>query len=203
MDLTEPAVVAIDDAGRQECHHFWKQPDWQSSRPSATMCRMMDESASVSAAQPANEERDLRHLRWLAIAHYGVAVVTACFAWYGYRLLSDGLDIVQHAERPLPAAYATLDRPQPGVNPDDYRATVGVALVLAGAITLALSIVHAGALALVGRWIARRKRRTLCIVFSFFDLMYALPPLGLILSAFALLVLFRPSVAQLFQRSQP
>lgn len=163
---------------------------------------MTEEAAPLAAAASATDERDLRHLRWLAIAHYGVAVVTACFAWYGYRLLSDGLDIAQHPERALKEAYATLDRPQPGVSPEDYRATVGVALVLTGAATATLSVVHAGALSIVGRWIARRKRRTLCIVFSFFDLMYALPPLGLILSVFALVVLFRPSVAQLFQRSQ-
>lgn len=163
----------------------------------------MPEPATATA--PPDDDphpRDLRQLRWLAWGHYAVAVATACLAWSGYRLAEDGYRIMLRADQPLPEAYGSLASPPgPGVDPTDYRATVGLALLIAGGVLATLGVVHAGALALVGRWIARRRRRTLCLVFSFFDLTYI--PIGLVLSVFSLLVLYRPTVVELFQRSQP
>ncbi|MGE0609304.1 MAG: hypothetical protein AB7O62_19590 [Pirellulales bacterium] len=145
---------------------------------------------------------DHRLLRWLALGHFVLAVATLYFVHTGYLRLQDGFAVVEDTGRPIPEEYESLyeilARMQPSGpgREDDLRLMLGLVLVLLGATLIALSLVHAAVLALVGRWMLRRQRHTLCVVFSFFDLTY-IPP-GMLLSLFALIVLYRPGVKQLF-----
>jgi hypothetical protein len=153
-----------------------------------------------------SERRDNRLLRVLVALHYLAAVITACFAFFGWRYIGPGRQMLRNPGGALPPLVAEMvDRSpvlEPFVRQPGDRPLFGAMLLLIGAFVTTLSLVHACALAYIGRCIARRRRRGLCIGFSIFDLTYLFPvPIGAGLGVFALIMLFRPGVVRQFQRA--
>lgn len=138
------------------------------------------------------QSSDVNDLRLLAWFHYGLGALTALSAavgapliWIGYQWMypAEGL-----AARPV-APGEELYEPE----------VIGAVMIAAGAGMASLCLVHGAFLAYIGRCLARRRRRMLCLVFSFLNLIDL--PLGTILSAFTLLVLNRPAVREAFATS--
>ena len=123
-------------------------------------------------------------LRLLAIAHYVLAGLTAAMAAVFVPLAVVGWRWLQAAKQALPAAAA------PGFESGD-QALLGAVLFSTGVSVAALCIVHGGVLVYIGRCLARRRRRTLCLAFSAVHLINV--PLGTVLSVLTFLVLRRPS----------
>jgi hypothetical protein len=167
----------------------------------------MSSTAAVMSTTDAQTALDNRLLRWLVRLHYLAAIVTACFAISGARYIGPGRQMLRDPGGPLPPLVEEmLQSPiigpmlEPMMSKTEDRPIFGGALYLMGAAMVTLSLVHGAALAFVGRLIARRRRRGLCIGFSIFDLMYVIPvPIGAGLSIFALVMLLRPSVAAQFK----
>ena len=128
-------------------------------------------------------------LRLLAAAHYLLAAITLLMAPAGVYLAWAGWSML-HPTR------EDAWTPRPGQEIFD-PILWGTTFYLAGGALAALSVVHCAVLAYVGRCIALRKRRGLCLMFSVFDLTYL--PLGTTLSVFSLLLLLNPQIKQEFK----
>jgi hypothetical protein len=151
-------------------------------------------------------DSDQRQLRRLAHAHYLVAAITALLALVGIPAATTGWGLMWAEGEALPevveAALAALEPiygPMDDLRDPELRWLLGVAMLAAGLTIVVASLVHGAVIALIGRLIARRRRRWLCVAFSVLDLMYVLPPLGTALSVYALIVLRRPGVKQQFR----
>jgi len=138
------------------------------------------------------DEHDQHDLRLLAILHYVLGGVTAALmlpllplVWISYRSFEDFNEAAAH-----PAVTGSGDITLWGFTS---------AVCLAAFVSLAvLCPVHGALLAYIGRSIARRRRRLLCLVFSGLHVINL--PFGTALSVFAFLVLRRPSVKESFTR---
>lgn len=135
------------------------------------------------------EATDANDLRLLTIAHYVLAGLTAAAAAFFVPWAVIGWQTLDDARQALPD-------PVPGAFEPADQAMWGAVILCAGASIAALCLVHGGVLFYVGRCLACRRRRTLCLVFSALHVLNF--PIGAILSAFTFLVLRRPSVRQAF-----
>lgn len=134
----------------------------------------------------ASDAHDLRLLAWF---HYGLGALTALTAVIGAPLIWIGYQWMYPAEGAGPRPVA------PGEELYEPE-VVGAVMIAAGAGTVSLCLVHGAFLAYIGRCLAKRRRRILCLVFSFLNLLDL--PFGTILSIFTLLVLNRPAVQEAF-----
>lgn len=149
--------------------------------------RMPDSSPTTDSSLPSNQL--LREsLRLLVLAHYVLALVTALMAPAGIYLAWAGWSM-------LHPARGDAWTPKPGQEIFDPLVW-GATFYLVGGVLAGLSIIHSLLLVHIGRSIAHRKRRRLCLAFSFFDLTYI--PLGTTLSVFTLLLLLNPQVRDEF-----
>ena len=135
------------------------------------------------------EQNDISDLRLLSWFHYGLGALTAFTAaicipliWVGYLWMYGPGDAVA----PAAAPWA----------PVDDRELIGAILIAAGVGTASLCLIHGAVLAYIGRCLAHRRRRKLCMIFSIFNLIDL--PLGTILSIFTILVLRRPTIQTAF-----
>lgn len=135
------------------------------------------------------EATDANDLRLLAIAHYVLAGLTAASAALFIPLAVFGWQWLQTGRQALAAPAA------PGFEPGDQMLW-GAAAFSMGVAVAALCLVHGGVLVYIGRCLANRRRRMLCLVFSAVHVLNF--PLGAVLSAFTFLVLRRPSVQAAF-----
>ena len=127
------------------------------------------------------DEHDQHDLRLLALLHYVLGGVTAALmlpllplVWISYRSFEN---FNEAAARP--AVSSPVDITAWGLTS---------AACLAASVTLAvLCPVHGGLLAYIGRSIARRRRRLLCLVFSGLHVINV--PFGTALSVFTFIVL--------------
>jgi hypothetical protein len=147
-----------------------------------------------SSAQPDAPQTALydEALKVLVAAHYVLAAITLAMTPVGIYLAWTGWDL-------LHPARGEAWTPRPGQELFD-PVRWGAALYFAGGALASLSVVHAGLLAYIGRCIARRKRRLLCLIFSAFDMTYV--PLGTALGVFALVLLTKEPVKQQFARAK-
>ena len=130
------------------------------------------------------DEQQLRVLVWL---HYALGGITAVFAPFGAYIVYLGWPLLYPPEGT--GAYR---------GPQMFDPLLwGAALVTLGTLWASMCLMHGALLAYVGRCIARRRRRKFSIVFSLFDLTYA--PLGTGLAIYALVLLTRPGVKELFK----
>ncbi|HEX7898713.1 MAG TPA: hypothetical protein VF950_13195 [Planctomycetota bacterium] len=144
----------------------------------AIKCRWCGEA--LKAAPPSNDEE---HLRLLSIFHYVSAALTAFFACFPLLHVGLGLAVLLSPETvssegdPPPAWFGL------------FFVVIGGAFVLAGWTLAVLKF-------FTGRCLARRRRRTFCVIVA--CVCCVLPPIGTILGVFTLVVLSRPSVKALF-----
>lgn len=161
-------------------------------------------TAAAGRALDEPQQRAERSLRTLALFHYLLAVFTACLALTGIPWVMVGRVLMKSAGGELPEVFQEYERimgRKPELHDPENRAILGGACEFIGAVLVTLSLVHGGALTFIGRCIARRRLRILCVVFSILDLTFVLPaPLGTALSIYALIVLRRPAVKERFAR---
>lgn len=156
----------------------------ESIAAAAVKCRWCGENLGGAPPAATNDEE---HLRLLSIFHYvsgGLTAFVACFP-----LLHVGMGLIL-AFSPETFTQGDVNNPPPawlGL----FFAVVGGFFVLAGWTLAVLKFV-------AGRSLARRRRRTFCVVVA--CICCILPPLGTILGVFTLVVLNRPSVKALFDR---
>lgn len=136
------------------------------------------------------EATDANDLRLLAIAHYVLAGLTVASAAFFIPLAVFGWQWLQAAKQALAEPAA-----QQGLEPADQMIW-GAALFSTGVTVAALCAVHGGVLVYIGRCLANRRRRTLCLVFSAVHLLNF--PLGAVLSVLTFLVLRRRAVQAAF-----
>lgn len=129
------------------------------------------------------------HLKLLAIAHYVLAGLTAAMAAFFIPLAVKGWRLLEAARQGMPASAAS-----PFDSGD--QAYLGVLLFSTGVSVTALCLVHGGVLVYIGRCLARRRRRTLCLAFSVLHLINV--PLGAVLSVLTILALRHPEVRKAF-----
>ena len=139
------------------------------------------------------EASDEAHLKLLAIAHYVLAGLTAAMAAFFVPPAVNGWRLLEAAKQGLPASAA------PQFESGD-QAYLGALLFSFGVSVAALCLVHGGVLAYIGRCLARRRRRTLCLAFSALHLINV--PLGTVLSVLTFLVLRRPEVREAFSAAR-
>jgi hypothetical protein len=134
---------------------------------------------------------DANDLRLLAIAHYVLAGLTASAAALFVPLALVGWQWLESGKAALAAPAGTDASDQ---------AIAGAVTFSTGVAVAALCLVHGGVLVYIGRCLARRRRRTLCLVFSAVHSINL--PLGALLSVFTFLVLKRPAVREAFAARQ-
>ncbi|HEV3025795.1 MAG TPA: hypothetical protein VGX76_25150 [Pirellulales bacterium] len=136
------------------------------------------------------DAQDQSDLRLLATLHYVLGGLTAAcalpmlpFVWSSYRLYQEF-----EKAAATPAASSSVDIEAAGMN---------AVFALAFWFLLAsLCLVHGSVVAYVGRLIARRRRRWLCLVFSALHAINV--PFGTALSVFTWIILTRKSVKEGF-----
>lgn len=127
--------------------------------------------------------QDLEHLRWLSIGFYIHAGLTALFSLIPFIHLFVGIAMVtgkfEQEQNPPPPFVGWL--------------FIGIAsFVILSGFTLAICSF------LAGKYLKSQTKYTFCFVMAIISCMFA--PLGLILGVFAIIVLLRDSVKQLFNR---
>ncbi len=147
-----------------------------------------------AAATPNSPQHQLlaESLHLLVLAHYVLAAITALMTPLGLYLIFVGWGLLH----PARADAWTPRRGQEMLDPVLW----GTVFYLGGGALASLAIVHAGLIAYIGRQIARRRRRKLCLAFSVFDLTYV--PLGTTLSVFTLLLLLNPAARDEFSAAE-
>lgn len=127
---------------------------------------------------------DVEHLRWLSVGHYVVAGLQALFGCFPVLHLGFGLFMLF-----VPPAGMSKGGPPPQLFGAIF---VAVALAWMGA-AWAMAV----ALFVAGRNLARRTRRTYCMVVAIVAAAFCMP-LGTVLGIFTIIVLLRPEVAAAF-----
>jgi hypothetical protein len=131
--------------------------------------------------------QDQEHLRLLSIFHYVMAGFASLFTLFG--LLYVGLGAAM-----LSGKMSSTTPPTPTAAHDDL---VGAWVFIGvGAVFFTFALVGVVLNIVAGRSLARRERRTLCMVVAVLNCFHM--PLGTLLGIFTLIVLSRPSVQALF-----
>ena len=131
---------------------------------------------------------DEEHLRLLSISHYVVAGCAAVFALFPIIYLILGLVMVL-----APAEFGKNGPPPP--------AFVGWLFIFMGSLFITLGWIFAGLIFAAGRFLARRKHYTFCLVMAAVECLFM--PLGTALGVFSITVLIREPVKQLFLPRTP
>lgn len=133
--------------------------------------------------------RDEEHLKLLSIFHYVVAGCAALFACFPGIYVIMGLIMIL-----APGQFNGNGQGQP---PPPF---VGWILVVIGAVFILLGWTFAGCVLAAGRFLARRKRYTFCLVMGAVECLFM--PFGTVLGVFTIITLIREPVKQLFASGQ-
>ena len=132
-----------------------------------------------------NESQDGEHLRLLSIFHYVVGGLMALFACIplihvaiGAMLLLNPDALNKGQAQPFPAQM------------------VGFMFVAIGSVIVLGGWLVAGLILTAGRFLGRRKHHTFCVVVAGLSCIFF--PFGTALGVFALIVLLRPAVKEMF-----
>ena len=129
-------------------------------------------------------ERDLEHLRLLAVFHYIVAGCTALLAFIPVFHVVLGI--------------AMVTGKLPNSKNDAMPVPIGWLFIIMGSVFITCGLGFAGCLAMAGRLLTRQKHYMYCLVMA--ALACAFMPFGTALGVFTIIVLQRDSVKQLFGR---
>lgn len=133
--------------------------------------------------------RDLEHLRLLAIFHYVVAALGALFACL--PLLHVGLGVV------MVVSPEALGGSEDGAAPPGW---LGYFFILLGGVFVLIGWAAAICTFISGRFLATRQRRMFSLVMA--ALLCAFFPFGTVLGIFTIVVLSRESVRQLYEEGE-
>ncbi|HUB86661.1 MAG TPA: hypothetical protein VMB22_02125 [Verrucomicrobiae bacterium] len=129
--------------------------------------------------------RDIEHLKLLSVFHYVFAGVTALFGLLPLIYVFLGLVILL-----APNQFA-----KPGQ--DAPPEAVGRILICLGLVLLAFFWFVAGLIFVAGRFLARQKHHTFCVIIASLECIFV--PLGTVLGVFTLVILMRETVKPLFE----
>lgn len=128
--------------------------------------------------------QDEEHLRLLSIFHYVVGGIAALFACFPIIHLVVGIMVLVVPED----SWNGGDAPPTFIG--WFFVAIAAALILAGW-TFAICLICAG------RFLARRRHYLFCFVIACVSCLFM--PFGTVLGVFAIIVLMRPTVKELFQ----
>jgi hypothetical protein len=143
-------------------------------------------------SQPEEQKmtRDEEHLRLLSIFHYVVSGLAALFALFPIIHLVIGLIVIfapgkfaGHGQEQMPASL------------------IGWFFVIFALMFITIGWTFAVFILTAGRFLARRKHYTFCIVMAGIECMFM--PFGTVLGAFTIVVLLQEPVKQLFVQNSP
>jgi hypothetical protein len=134
--------------------------------------------------------RDEEHLQLLSIFHYVVSGLTALFALFPILHLVLGLFLILTPET---LAGKGHDQPSP--------ALIGWFFVIFAITFIAIGWLFAVFILTAGRFLARRKHYTFCLVMAGIECI--IMPFGTVLGVLTLVVLLREPVKQMFQVVSP
>jgi hypothetical protein len=133
--------------------------------------------------------KDEEHLRLLSIFNYvlaGLTALTGCFFFIhvimGILIVSGKLDGGTSHGGNMPSAFGWI-------------------FIVMGALFIILFWAQAVFMLILGRFLARRKHPTFCLVAAGIECLYM--PLGTALGVFTIIVLMRPSVKAMFGAAPP
>jgi hypothetical protein len=144
-----------------------------------------DEAAGSATAAM---KEDLEHLRLLATFHYVVAALAGLFALFPILHLAIG----------LAAVTGHLSNGRGG---DPFPALFGWFFIGFSAVWMTLGFTFAISVLFAARCLAHRRRYQYCLVMACVECMFM--PVGTVLGVFAILVLQRPAVKDLFGQAHP
>jgi hypothetical protein len=127
--------------------------------------------------------QDEDHLRLLSVFHYIVGGLAAFVACFPIIHLVIGLVFIL-----APQKFDGKGQPPP--------AWFGWLFVILASIFIMLGWIFAGFVLAAGRFLAKRKRHTFCLVMAGVECLFM--PFGTVLGVFTIIVLMRDSVKQLF-----
>jgi predicted membrane channel-forming protein YqfA (hemolysin III family) len=127
--------------------------------------------------------QDEEHLRLLSIFHYVVAGMMALFALFPIFHLIIGLAMLF-----APAKFSGHGDPAP--------AFIGLIFVVFAGVFIMCGWIFAGFVFAAGRFLARRKHHTFCLVMAGVECLFM--PFGTALGVFSIIVLTREPVKKLF-----
>jgi hypothetical protein len=140
-----------------------------------------------SQIPPGPRTQDDEHLWLLTLFHYVVGGMAALIALFPIFHLGLGIFFIVAGNK-LPG------------NGQAPPAFVGWLFVIFAAIFILIGWTFAALVILNGRFLARRKNYTFCLVMGAVESLFM--PFGTILSVFTLIVLLRPSVKEMFTASR-
>lgn len=127
--------------------------------------------------------QDEEHLKVISIFHYVVAGFTAFFALFPLIYIILGLCMAL-----APGQFGGPGQaPPPGI---------GLAFIVMGGVMMAFGWAFAALIFATGRFLARRKHHTFCLVVACIECLFV--PFGTILGIFSIIILMREQVKQLF-----
>ena len=129
--------------------------------------------------------QDEEHLRWLSIFHYVVGGLAALFSLIPVIYIVLGILML--------VAPETME----SEDGEPASAVAGWIFLTIGIVGMGLGFVFAALIVLAGRFIAKRKHRTFCIVMAGIQCLFQ--PFGTVLGIFTIIVLLRQSVKELFE----
>ena len=144
----------------------------------------MTTELSYASANPT----DIEHLRILGICYYVLSGITAFFACFPLLHVAMGIFLVVAGPR-----MGTPGSPPP-------PAFIGWIFIILGSIIIVLGWTLAVLTFLAGRFLAKRRKYTYCVVIA--ALVCLQLPFGTVLGVFSFIVLLRPSVKPLFSAVQ-
>jgi len=133
--------------------------------------------------------RDAENLRHLAIGHYVLGGLTALMSCIPIIHVAIGAAIVG-GKMPMGSGHEM---------PPDGR-FFGWIFIAFGSLFILMGFTIAALMILTGRWLSARKNKTFCFIIACIECINM--PLGTILGVFTLVVLQKPSVAALFNKSE-
>jgi len=135
-------------------------------------------------------KQDEEHLRLLSIFHYVVAGLAALFALFPIFHLIFGIFMIL-----APQKFGGHGQEQPPL------ALMGWFFVIFASMFITLGWTVAALILTTGRFLARRRHYTFCLVMAGMECLFM--PFGTVLGVFTILVLVRESVKQLFGANLP
>jgi hypothetical protein len=127
--------------------------------------------------------QDDEHLKLLSVFHYVVGALAGLFALFPVIHLVFGLLMIF-----APHTFGAQGQPPP--------ALMGWFFVIFAAVLIVLGWVFAGFVITAGRFLAKRKHHTFCLVVAGVECIFM--PFGTVLGVFTIIVLMRESVKQQF-----
>jgi len=130
-------------------------------------------------------DRDLEQLRLLSIFHYVVGGLAAAFSFLPLIHFTVGLLM----------ATGRLETSEPALR------TVGALFMVMAGLFIVAGWAMAAAIVVAGRFLARRRHYTFCLVVPALECLFV--PFGTVLGVFTIVVLMRDSVKALFEGETP